>query len=269
MIDDRYLGPAGVALSGESPGFAVSAVLMEGVAKGPGALKAVFRVAGHGLFADGGELRRNGLIEGGFGAVVGVHHHREEGLSRIGRRSGEGFKEDRSQKKDIGVGAQVFAVALDHLGSHIGGGAGRLGDLFCQGQAAGGVIIDGNGDAPVQDVDLAEFTEHDVFGLEIAVNDSLAMGKLNGVADLGEDFDVQRQGVFGAEGLGGGFGILDDVQPGGPGDLLHDDHRRPVVISAQGVDGHDIGVLQKTGGPALSKEHEGGAQRRGVAADLF
>ena len=68
---------------------------------------------------------------------------------------------------------------VDLLGGHEGGraedAAGVEGDLGRIGLFEGPIVA-AQRDAPVHDVDLAELADHDVGGLQIAVDDAAAVG---------------------------------------------------------------------------------------------
>ncbi len=143
-----------------------------------------------GDFADGGwvgELDSTDALElGGVGAVEGV-------------AAGGELVEDEAEGEDVGLDAGLAGDEL--LGGHIGDGAaaggvggsgGRHGALA---GGAGGVEVgligrEAAGEAEVEDLDEAAVGEHDVGGLEVAMEDAEGVGRGETVGDLdagGED----------------------------------------------------------------------------------
>ncbi len=115
----------------------------------------------------------------------------EEPLSR------EHLPEDDAEGPD--VGALVHRLAAGLLGAHVGRGPedhAGLGPLarhrrgaggVARVQGGGGVAREGLGEAEVEDLDLAVGRELDVGGLEVAVDDALAVGLLERLGDLPRD----------------------------------------------------------------------------------
>ena len=103
------------------------------------------------------------------------------------------------------------------------------------------------GEPPVHDEDLAVRADHDILGLEIAMDDPLRMRERHGVADLLEDRHQRAERV-----------LLDHLlalvpQPaqhfveGDALDVLHRVEGLAVFIDAEFVNGHDIRVIELPG----------------------
>src|SRR5690606_29316178 len=102
---------------------------------------------------------------------------------------------------DVGERGDGNVAVAQHLGRHVAGRARHLGGAGGQGQTAGAVVAKTHGQAPVDNVDLAELADHDVVGLEVAVHDAAAMGKAHRVEHLHEDAQVPLEQVVGAKAL--------------------------------------------------------------------
>src|SRR6185437_3471452 len=102
------------------------------------------------------------------------------------------------------------------------------------------------GDAPVEEIDLAERSEHDVRRLHVAMNDALLVREDERVTDLDQRAEVLLEQVA-RPGRGGPRRIAKAVVPRHAVDAPHDDERRAAVVGRDLVDGHDARVLEKTG----------------------
>jgi hypothetical protein len=105
-------------------------------------------------------------------------------------------------------------------------------------------VLEDARDAPVEHVHLAEVAEHDVLGLEVAVNHTTAVGERYGLAHATH----RRQQAPPRVGLrGGGVAApkpLDDCGEGEAVDPLHREERRAVGPRPEVVDRDDAGVLE-------------------------
>ena len=99
-----------------------------------------------------------------------------------------------------------------------------------------GIVLQGRraaehaGEAPVDDLHLAEGADHDVAGLEVAVDDAAVMGIADGLADLLEDGDKPGQIC-----RWGGTISKERLQTA-PLNQLHDEVGPAIIKSSQRVD---------------------------------
>ena len=155
-----------------------------------------------------------------------------------GRLAAEQFIEKDAERIDIAASIDVDATHLGLLGTHVG----RCADQHAArskdglvGQAATG----GLGDAEVDDLGL-RFTfghaDQDVGRLEVAVDDTLLMGVLYGLADLGEEIDA------GAQTQAMDIAVVGD---GHAVDVFHGEPRAPRLADAGIEDLGDTRVLHQ------------------------
>jgi hypothetical protein len=117
-------------------------------------------------------------------------------------------------------------------------------------------------ETPVHDEHAAEVAEHDVFRLEIAVDDALAVGEGDGIADLLEDGEERGQRIF-FHRLGDAIG--EEFEHLFQGDAAHEFHRVEklvLLIDAEFVDGDDVRMIELRGDLRLLDE----AQHIGLVA---
>jgi hypothetical protein len=107
-----------------------------------------------------------------------------------GRGAGEELVEEYAEGIDIGAGVDVDGVGLGLLGAHVLGGADELSVLGEEGLLRQ-TVVDGLGDAEVDDLGggfaVVGEGDEDVGGFEVAVNDALVVGVLDGLADGHEE----------------------------------------------------------------------------------
>ena len=214
-----------------------------------------------GDLADGGRVGEldgaDGLELGRVGAVEGV-------------AAGGELVEDEAEGEDVGLDAGLAGDEL--LGRHVGDGAaargvGGAGDGlgradFALVDGAAGVELglvgaEAAGEAEVEDLDEAAVGEHDVGGLEVAVEDAEVVGggEAVGGLDAGGEDELEAGGAFG-----------DELVEGLAGDVLHDDVGFFAVAVFGGgfadvVDGADVGVVD--GGGEAGFAELGGAHLLG------
>ena len=106
------------------------------------------------------------------------------------------------------------------------------------------------GQAPIHHIDLTEAPDHDVLGLEVAVNDAAVMGERNGLHGLEQRADQAADGPLSltlAEVADHRAQIL----------TLHQRHgevQAPVLVESEVVDRDDCRVIQLTGDLRLLEE---------------
>src|SRR5204862_1286362 len=110
-------------------------------------------------------------------------------------------------------------------------------------------VAKGFGDAEVAHQHPAAFLYHDVGGLDVAVDDAVAVRVLQGAAGLLEDAERLLEGE--------GARLLEDLGQGAPFDALH---RVPEegAGGADAVDGDDVGVVERGGDLGFALEAFGG-----------
>ena len=125
---------------------------------------------------------------------------------------------------------------------------------FALAGGAGGVELglvgtEAAGEAEVEDLDEAAVGEHDVGGLEVAMEDAEVVGggEAVGGLDAGGEDELEAGGAFG-----------DELVEGLAGDVLHDDVGFFAVTAFGGgladvVDGADVGVVDGGGETGLAE----------------
>ena len=194
-----------------------------------------------------GQLAPQGVGEGRLVAQDGGEHlRRRAALERVA--AGRHLEEHDAERKD--VGARVHRLAARLLGGHVAGGAEHrplLGQVAA-GAAAGdlGLVVaaDRLGDAEVEHLDAAVAGDHHVVGLEVAVEDALAVRR-------GERVH-QRRGD-GEEALELDPVARDEALEGLALDQLHGEEVAAVGLLDR-VDGDDVGVVEGGDRPRLAHE---------------
>lgn len=172
-----------------------------------------------------------------------------EGASR------EEFDEQYTSGVDIGTAIDLFDIAASLFGRHIT----RSADSKARFGEGWGIFIavgEDASDAEVEDLEGASvvgaFDQDEVFGFEIAVNDALAVGKIEGTEKLLEDLD---QDVAGWD-----TKALDMPLKGFAFEPLHDQERAETGHMTEVDDLNDIFVAEsskKAGFAFESLDHEG------------
>jgi len=175
--------------------------------------------------------------------------------------SGRGFVEHDPEREQVGPAVELVSRGL--LRGHVGHGAERdagHGELVL-GRRDGGrrAVAEPRrelGQAEVQHLDLAPLGQEDVRRLDVAVEDAVAVSPVEGVRHLNADVDdlVNLQRTAGKA-----------VPERLPLHQLHHDEGASVVFSDV-VDGADVPVIERGGGPGLHPEP---VERLLIARELF
>jgi hypothetical protein len=233
------------------------------------------------------ELERHGAVTLAQPREGAAHRRREEldaRLARHGRLAREDLGQDRSEGEDVGAAVQVLALRLlgrdvaeraEHgaLAREPGVDALRVprpGLLGEETPARSGVALEDPRDPPVHDEDLAERSEHDVRGLEVAVDDAAAVSVGDGLAHL----DERSEKLVDGRPL---RLVPEDRAERAPGDVAHQDERLAARRPPGVEDGRDPGVFEAGRHDRLAEEpaHAGVARvalydlERGVAAEAL
>ena len=163
------------------------------------------------------------------------------GLAAEGKAARGPLEEDDAERED--VGAVIERLASQLLGRHVGD---RPGEIGVQGGRAALVPADHRGkgkedagQAEVEDLDRARRVDHDVLGLEVAVDDAAGVG--------GGHRARQGQGDL-EEAVEGDAAGLDELRQRLAVDELHGEKGRAFRLR-DGEDGDDVGMAQ--GGDGL------------------
>ena len=147
--------------------------------------------------------------------------------------AGEQFAGDDAEGIEVAGGGD--GEAADLLGAGVVGGEGvepALGGGELLGPLA---LAEEAGDAEVEEFDGAVGGDEDVAGLEVAVDDEVLVGVLDGGRDLAQEREARAQG----EAVGGGVGGDGDAV-----DVLHDEVRLAVGGDAAVEQGGDVPVVE-------------------------
>lgn len=183
------MAKSGLGVFADGHGFPVVKKALEGFGEGVDRLKALIGVDVAGPVGDLAELLRDMLfVLYRLGDACGEEDLEEAGAV-VAHPACEQCVEGRAQQIDVGALVLGGKILLRHLGGQV---AGRAANALAGG--AGGeermVILEANGDAPVEDVDLTKVADHDIFGLDITVDHAAAVGEAQGIADLEEELDM-------------------------------------------------------------------------------
>jgi hypothetical protein len=142
------------------------------------------------------------------------------------------------------VRGAVRRAAVGLLGRHVGGGPHQRAGRTVRTAGVGvGERRQAAGQAEVEDLHVAVGTDHDVFGLDVAVDDPRGVGGGQRPGHLGnQPRYLLHRGAAGDQRLEGRS--LDE---------FHDEEGMPFVL-AQRVDGADVRVVQRRGRPRFAQE---------------
>ena len=181
------------------------------------------------------------------------------GVALEGRLAGEQLVKETPGGVQVRAGVHGLAAGL--LWGEVLGGAHHcvgLGDR-------GGGVLNGPRDAEVHDLHRAGGGQHDVSGLDVAVDDPHPVGVLQGVQDTGDDLHRLRNRD--------GLALAEELAHRVPLDVLHDDvgdgaagaARLEELLLTGVVDGDDGGVVERRRGLGLPAE---AGLEGGVAGDV-
>ncbi len=186
----------------------------------------------------------------------GVHRR----VADIRRPPGQDLVEHRPQAPDVRALVDGIDLAAGLFGAHVGRGAdGRAGGGFAGigllqvAQLALDVVgpdvaLAGHlGHAPIQHHRLAELADHDVVGLDVAVDHAARVSESDRLAHVPE----------GAQQLEPLFQRLAGLELAGQGVAAHEAHgvvEGAVLAAAHLVHRHDAGVLELAGHPRLAQK---------------
>src|SRR6185295_1171375 len=171
----------------------------------------------------------------GFGSVA--ENRRAEvdrGLASEGTLSGSHFVKDGAEGKD--VAAMIQSRALELFGRHIGYGAhDHVGLGECE---RGDLIVpvfwrDDLGEAKVEDFGVPEFADENVCGLDVAVNDALAVRGAQCISHFGANLEKTIEFERGSLKQAGERGTVE---------VFHDDEGLAASFTDV-INGADIGMI--------------------------
>ncbi len=210
-------------------------------------LRALFEAAPHQLL----ERRRQWALERGEGRRVVAQDrgdHVGAGVAAERPLAGEHLEQHRAERED--VGALVGRLAAQLLGRHVAQGADDRPVLGLDGQGRGSRSWASRfelmqlGEPEVEDLDRAILGDEDVLRLEIPVDDAAGVGCGQTVGDLDRDLDRPPRGEV---------RLPQPLPKAAAAQQLRHDVGHPLVL-ADVIDGEDVRVVQRTGGPRLAFE---------------
>jgi hypothetical protein len=221
----------------------VLAKLEQGIAQLIDGLIARVRVPRAGPLKDGRQLLRHvGTVRVRF-AAHGSRHGGQHGVAAVAQLARRRMVQAGTQQEHVRTDVRAPAR---HLGWHVG---------RRPRQPVGGVVGQAPGYAPVQQVHLAEVPDHDVVGLDVAVQHATAVGESTRLADLQDDLDVALERRA----------RVDQLVPRTPADALHD-HGRAFGVLHHRVHRHDVRVLELARDDGLFEQLSRGPFRGRVRA---
>jgi len=157
-----------------------------------------------------------------------LHALRGQGEDALRALAGEHLVEHDAEGVDVGARIGLAGVLL---GGHVVGGAH---DDIGPGEAAGGTG-GGAGEAEVGELGAPILGEEDIGGLDVAVDDALAVRELQGIANLAGD----GEGLLGIE-----SGPAQDAAEVGAVHVFHDEIEVALAGLAEVVHGDDAAMLE-------------------------
>ncbi len=129
-------------------------------------------------------------------------------------------------------------------------------------------FIEGNGDAPVDQVDLAKLSEHDVVRLEISMKKSPVVGKRYRITDVKEDSEMALDGRESAH-RAAVVVRLQRARPRFAIDMLTNDCWLVAGVEVEVEDGDDIRMCEQAADPCFTPKADLRTIACSVGADPF
>ena len=189
------------------------------------------------------------------------------------RLEGEELEQDRAQGVDVRARVEHDLVATRLLGRHVAGGAHHRAVDRADGVVGRGIggdratalgALDGRLDdlrqPPVEHVHLAEIADHDVVGLEVAVDDAARVRELDGETHAGERREqlVARPLAHGRRDAA--VQLADDLFERLAEHAAHREVRAAVRVASEVVHRHDRRMLELTLDARLADEARASVQ---------
>ena len=156
---------------------------------------------------------------------------------------GEDLEQDRTEGVDVRRLPDVGGFA-QLLGRHVA----RRADQVSAFEVEALRSTDHAGQPPIQDVHVTEIAEHDVRGLEIAMDDAARVRELDREADIGER---TQQALARGDWRARELGERDAGEP------LHREERAALVVRPEIVDRQDRRVIEAGLDPSLAQKARG------------
>lgn len=253
---------------GHQHGVAVAQVVLDGLLERVGARIPRSRVARHRGGADPGERGRDAVRE--LGILRGEpRRDLHDVLAGVRRAPGEHVKERRAEQVHVGVHPEARSAAAEHLGRHVARRSGEAPHVRDEREASRPVVEERDGDAPVDEVDLAEAADHHVVRLDVAVDDAAAVREADRVAHRHEHREVPLEHVLRAVALAHPCLVGDELGPALAFDALEHDARRAGLVEHQVVHRNDVGMLDRSEHPRFLEERLLREPRAHVLAQLL
>ena len=205
-----------------------------------------------------GAVGLNGKAVEGGADIEGEGENGGVSIPRVGR----GGTGDDGGDFVAGLAGEEMAED-DAEGVEIAEGGGDGVGLFGAGEGGGGevrrVMAVGAGDAEVDDFDVAGGVDEDVVGFEVAVNDAVEVGVVDGIAGVEEEVEFLACRECAGEG-GDGLGAFD---------VFHDEEVGPVGGGAGVEEAGDVGMFEagEDGAFAVKEIDEAGGEGGGDEFD--
>jgi hypothetical protein len=233
----------------EPPGARVTLKQLDRFAQRAHALEASGRIARQRHAADVGKLVRHVGVEAPRRRFVGGAQQRSDARAGVRRPVGDDEVQDAAEQ--VHVGAHIERLARQrHLRRHVlrcAGDGRERGDVRHTGQTR---VAHAHRDAPIEHIDLAERADHHVFRLQIAMKDAAAVREFDGTADFDEGLQVRGELVLRRRTR------AQHVDPRAALDALHREQHFPVRTAPEGIDRHDVRMLEQARDAGLAQQRQ-------------